>query len=253
MKELKKLSIAVMIGSLITAAVLAVVAVLIGEFNEVLLKALYTIGLVTIHALLCLSYADNAEKAKKKSGLTFFQNTTFALIVLSFFTAVFGVWGVLAGEIVGKLYLSYGIFFFASVHGTALAETVGKQRHIDTIVYFNYLFMAVVILLLLPLVWFVDTSEFGDFYYRLLAACGIVDATLTILAVILHRLYLQKHPEEKSVLFSVTQTKVDANGNPMQVQMTPQRRTHPLIWLLGIFIVGQLTISLVVAVIGALR
>ena len=240
MQELKKLSIKVMIGSLIAAALLAVLAVLAGEFNDVFGRALGTIGLVTVHALASLAYADNMEKSKNKNGLGIFQNTIFALIVFSFFTSVLGVWEVLPGDIVGKLYLTYFVLFFASLHGSSLAETTGKDNTINNIVYTNYAFMAIVIGMLLPLIWFMGDAEFGDVYYRILAASGIVDATLTILAIILHKLYLQKHPEEKSVLFNVTQTKVDANGNPVQVQMVKQRRTNPLVWLLIIFVVLQI-------------
>lgn len=253
MNDLKKLAIRVMIGSLIAAAGLAVVSVLVGEFNDMFARALGTIGIVTVHALACIGYADNMEKSKNKMGigLGFFQNSMLALIILSFFTAVFGIWELLPGSIVGKLYLTYGVIAFASLHGSALAETTGKTRTIDNLVYANYLFMLVVVFMLLMLVWFMG-AEFGDFYYRLLAACGIVDATLTILAIILHRLYLQKHPEEKSMLFAVTATQQDAQGNPTQLKMAPPRRMNPLLWLLGLFIVAQVVLSIVGMIIGSI-
>lgn len=248
-QQLKKLSIQVMIGSLIGSAALAVIAVLVGSFSDTFGKALFTLLFVMIHALACLGFADQAAKPNEKN-LRFFENSVFTLIVLSFFTSIFGVWGIIDGEIITKLYGTYGVLFFASLHGQMLSQTTGKQSNIDNIVYANYALMAVVILLLLPVIW-VDSSSFEGFYYRLLAAFGIIDATLTILAVILHRMYLQKHPETRSTIFLTTQ--LDANGNPVQVKAVEQkRRMHPLLWILVIYLGFQVVASLVVAVLGGL-
>ena len=250
-EEIKKLFIKVLIGSLLGAAGIAVVAVLAGEFNEILGKALFTLGLVAFHALAALGVIENNQKNNGDNGLVFFINVIFAIIVLSFFTSVFGVWEVFTGELVGKLYATYFISLFASLHGELLAKTASKDATIDKVVNANYVFMGIVILLLLPIVWVPDTN-LGDFYYRLLAANGIIDATLTILATILYKLYLQKHPEVKSTLFTVQSTKLDENGNPVQVQVSGQRRrVHPLLWLLGIYLFAQIFLSLIFAVFGS--
>lgn len=248
-EKLKKLSIMVMVGGLIGAAVVAVVAVLVGSFNDTFGKALFTLLLVMFHALACLGFVEQTGRPKK-SSFKFIENVLFTIIVLSFFTSIFGLWGVLSGSIVGKLYGTYFILLFACVHGQMLVETRGKQASINTIVNVNYVLMSLVIVLILPLIWLADT-DFPSFYYRLLAACGIIDGTLTILAVILHRLYLQKHPESQSAVFSFA-TKLDSNGQPVPMQAFEQKRhIHPLIWLLGIFIIGQIVVSLLLGVLGA--
>lgn len=238
-----------MIGGLLGAALIAVVAVLAGNFNDTFARALFTLLLVMIHALVCLAFLEKTVKSQVANS-KFFENTVFFIIVLSFFTSILGVWEIFPGELVGKLYLSYFVFLFACLHGLMLTETRGKESRIDNIVNINYVLMAIVILMLLPIIWF-SSDSFDSFYFRLLAAFGIVDATMTILAVILHRLYIQKHPEAPSTIFSVT-TKLDPNGNPVPVQAQVQKRhIHPLIWLLGIFIVGQFVISLLFAAFGA--
>lgn len=249
-EQLKKLSVQVMVGSLIGAAVLAVIAVLAGSFNEVFAKSLFTLGLVMMHALASLAFIGQSSK-NNVEDLKFFNNSVFVIIVLSFFTSIFGIWEIFPGSLVAKLYGTYGILLFASLHGEMIAKTTGKQSNIDKIVYSNYIFMGIVILLILPLIWISD-FEFGGFYYRLLAAAGIVDATLTILAVILHKLYIQKHPEEQSTIFSVVTT-MDPNGNPIPVQAEVQqkRRMNPLVMLLGIFLIGQLVLSALFAILGA--
>lgn len=244
---LKKLAINVMIGSLVGAAAVAVMAILIGEFSDVIGKALFTLLIVTLHALVCLSFLDNRTKSTTHD-LSIFTNTIFALIVFSFFTAVFGIWGLLSGDIVGKLYLTYFIAAFAALHGEMLHKTTGLTKTIDNIVYSNYVLMGLVIVLLLPLVWLASDTEFADFYYRLLAASAIVDATLTILAVILHKLHLQKHPQLKSELFTQVVYTTDANGNQIpqtQTVQAPKRGVHPLLVVLGIFILLQFTVPMI--------
>lgn len=247
-EKLKKLSIQVMIGGLLGAALIAVVAVLAGSFNSVFIRALFTLLFVMLHALACLSFIGQA--AKKSNNFRFFENSVFFLVVLSFFTSIFGVWGFLPGEIIARLYGTYGILLFACLHGQMLSETKGKKIGIDLIVNSNYVLMFIVVILAMPVLW-LDSGSFPGFYYRILAAFGIIDATLTILAVIIHRMYIQKHPETQSTIFSVA-TQLDANGVPVKVQtVTQKRRIHPLIWLLGIFIVGQMVISLLFGILGA--
>lgn len=250
-ENIKKLAIQVMIGSLIGAATIAVISVLTGEFNDTLSKALFTLGLVTLHALASLAYIDNTKK-KYGEGLKFFSNTIFLILILSFFTSVFGVWELFDGELVARLYGTYMVFGFASLHGELLFSTIGKKDLIDYLVYANYVFMGLVVVLLLPVIW-ADASYLGDFYYRLLAAAGIIDATLTVLAILNHKIYLQKHPEENSALFSYVET-TDENGNVVRVKAeNSKRRIHPLLFLLGLYLVLQFVVGIVGAIIGNIR
>jgi hypothetical protein len=236
--QLKRMAINVMIGSLIGAAGIAVVAILVGEFNDVLGRALFTLGIVTLHALVCLAFLDRRGKLSDPDELQVFTNTIFILIVLSFITAVFGIWELLPGEVIAKLYGTYFIVAFATLHSEMLHKTTGLDSTINRLVFFNYASMAVVVGLLLPLIWLASAGDFPDFYFRLLAAVAIIDATLTILAVILHRLYLQKHPRTESQLFISQVNVVDANGNvvPQQHVEIRKKGMHPLLIILIIFL-----------------
>ncbi len=240
-EKVKKLTMQVMIGSLIVAALIAVVAVLAGSFNDTFGKALDTLFLVMLHSLTSLSFLG--QTLHENRAFKFFENTIFALIIMSFFTSVLGVWSLLDGETVGKLYMTYAVLFFASLHGQMLWSTRGKEPKIDAIVTVNYVFMVAVILLLLPPIW-VDNGDFPSVYYRILAALGIIDATLTILAVIQHRMYMQKHPELQSPIYNVP-VAYDAKGKPLPAPAGQKRHFHPLIWLLGLFIVGQVVLPLI--------
>ncbi len=239
--QIKKLAINTMIVSLIGSAAVAVLAVLIGSFNDIVGKALFTLLIVALHALVSLGFLDSRTKIGDTEDLKFFTNTIFILIVLSFLTAVFGIWELLPGEIVVKLYGTYFIAAFATLHGEMLHKTTGLDAKINNIVYGNYVMMTLVITLLLPLLWLASHAEFPDFYYRLLSAAAIVDATLTILAVILHKLYLQKHPALKSDLFSTVIYTTDANGNQVSQTVAPsKRRMNPLLVILGLLLLFQL-------------
>lgn len=252
--KVKSLFLKVLIGCLIAAAGLAVVTVLLGEFTDVTGKALLTILFIAIHALISFSFIVNNERQETFDSLAFFTNATFTIIVLSFLTSVFGVWGIFPGELVGKLYMLYFVLLFAVLHGEILAKTTKKQVTIDKIVYVNYIFMAAVILMLLPIIFLNDSSEvLGDFYFRLLAAFGIIDATLTLVAVIMHKLYVDKHPKTNDAVFNITQPVGQIPGQVVPTVPVQQKRgMNIFVVILIAFVALQFIGGLIIAVIGAL-
>lgn len=188
--NIKDVFLKILIACLVAAAGIAVVSVLAGSFTDVLGKALTTILVVAFHSLLALAFISRSTVQG-----SFFMNSAFGLLVISFATSVLGVWGVLEGELVARLYTQYFILLFAVLHGEILAKILGKQGSIDKLVVTNFWFMAVVIAMLVPIIFLPDGMVLDGLYYRILAAAGIIDATLTLTAIIMHRLYLQKHPE----------------------------------------------------------
>jgi hypothetical protein len=248
-ETIKQYAIKILIVSLIAAATLAVIAVVVGQLTDILSKSLWTLVLVAGHALASLAYLRLDRKPKDADELGFFTNVVFFIILLSFIASIFWVWGIISSDLGGKLYLTYFVFLFAALHGDMLSKTLHHEPYIDKIVYANYVFMAIVILMLLPVIY-VDPTLFGGAYFRLLAAAGIIDATLSILAVIFDKLYLMKHPQTPSQLFVGT-VQFDANGQPISALMAPPKRhTNPLLILLGVYIFGQIFISLLFAVTG---
>lgn len=188
--NIKNVFLKILIACLVAAAGIAVVAVLAGSFTDILGKALVTIMVVAFHSLTALGFIN-----RNTSQSSIFMNSALGLLVISFATSILGVWGILDGELVGKLYGQYFILLFSILHGEILVKIVGKQRSIDKIVITNFWFMAVVVAMLVPVIFLADSMTLDGFYYRVLAAAGIIDATLTLTAIIMHRLYLQKHPE----------------------------------------------------------
>jgi hypothetical protein len=223
----------ILIGCLLGAASIAVIAVLVGSFNDVLGRALATIGVVALHASLGFSYISETEKRNKKDGgrsVEVFGDAVFVLVIFSFITSVFAIWQLLDGGIAIKLYMLYGVLLFATLHADVLYRIRRFTKNIDAVVSANYFFMLLVVLML-SLVIFSDASGLGEMFYRILAAAGIVDATLSITAIIMHKLHLQKHPEL-------------ATGQEASAQSKSFLR-NPLVVLLLIFLLFQVVGSFI--------
>lgn len=197
--EFKKYFIFTFIGSLIIAAIVAVVTVLTGQINEVTWRVFSTLFMVVIHSLVSLLFIWDDSKRNTFNRLSFFINTIFVIIILSFVASLFGIWKIVEGETVWHFYQTFFLIGFASLHADILSKAMGKEKYMDYVIYANYAFIIALTLLLLPTIYIRNAETvLGEMYYRFLAAVGIVDGTLSILTIIFYKLHAHKHPELKS-------------------------------------------------------
>lgn len=257
LQQLKSIFLKSLIGCLVAAAAIAVVSVIIGHFNNILFQALFTIFLVAAHCLISFAFIINNEKEETFDNLSLFTNVTFFIIVLSFITSTLGVWHAMPGWLVGQLYTLYFVILFATLHGEILNKTTKKQKNIDNVVLANYLFMTIVVIMLVPVIFSADKNDIPSFYYRALAAAGIIDATLTLIAVILHKLYLQKHPKTIDNVFNV-QNMGPPGSQPTQPAQqgtvaAPKRGMNIFVKVLIVYIVLQFLGGVVIAGLGAFK
>lgn len=196
---LKKFFIDTFIGGLIASATVAVVTVLVGSFeSDVTFKVFVTLASVMAHSLFSLLFLWDDSRHHTFYRLPFFINTIFFLVVVNFVASLFSIWEILSPDIFGRLYGTYIIFAFAALHMDMLSKALGKEAYLDNIIYANYIFIALVVAMLQPLVYIVEpTRVLNEMYFRFLAAVSIVDGTLSVLTIIFYRLYMQKHPEIK--------------------------------------------------------
>lgn len=235
--EFKKFFLFNLIGSLIIAALVAVVTVLIGTFNEVTGRVLFTLLMVVVHSLVSLGFIWDDEKQNTFERLSFFINVLFILIVISFVTSIFGIWKIIPEETIMHLYATYFIIGFAALHGDILSKALNKETYIDAIVYVNYIFMAAVVFMLQPVIYITDaTRVLGDFYFRFLAALGIIDGTLSILTIIFYKLYMNKHPRVESP--------IQTNLPPQEGSNVPRKGLSIWVWILIGYLVLQVIGSL---------
>ncbi len=237
LSEFKKFFLFILIGSLIISALVAVATVLIGEFNEIAGKVLFTLLMVVVHSLITLAFIWDNEKQNTFERLAFFIDILFILIVLSFITSILGVWDIIPREIVKELYMTYFVLAFASLHGNILAKALHKETYLDIIIYLNYAFMVIVVLMLLPIIYLNDSiRSLGEIYYRFLGAAGIIDGTLSILAIIFYKLYVHKHPKVDNPL----------QGGFQKDGQKPEKKKglSVWVWILIIYLICQVAFSM---------
>lgn len=205
--EFKKFFLFNLIGALVISAVVAVITVLIGEFNETAARVLFTLLMVIVHSLISLAFIWDDTRQNTFDRLAFFTNVLFLIIVVSFITSVLGIWEVIPGETVWNLYQTYFVIGFASLHSDILSKALKREKYLDMIVYLNYVFIAIVVLMLMPVIYIENAfNVLEEIYYRFLGAAGIIDGTLSILAIIFYKIYMNKHPEEQNTLAGGVQT-----------------------------------------------
>lgn len=243
--ELKKFFLFNLIGSLIVAALVAVVIVLIGEFNEVTGKVFLTLLMVVIHSLVSLGFIWDDEKQNTFERLAFFINILFILIILSFITSIFGVWNIITGEMIIKIYSTYFVLAFASLHGDILSKALNKESYLDTIIFVNYLFMIAVVAMLQPVIYIEESTRvLGEVFFRILAAVGIIDGTLSILTIIFYKIHIHKYPKEENPL----------QGKVQQGESSDNKKKglSSWVWVLIIFLGIQILLSIVSFFIGSI-
>lgn len=232
--EFKKFFLFNLIGALVISAIVAVITILIGEFNETAARVLFTLLMVIIHSLISLAFIWDDTRQNTFDRLAFFTNVLFLIIVVSFITSVLGIWEVISGEIIWRLYQTYFVFGFASLHSDILSKALKKENYLDIIIYLNYLFIAIVVLMLMPVIYIDNAfNVLGEIYYRFLGAAGIIDGTLSILAIIFYKLYMHKHPEEQNIL---------AGG--VQSGKKQKKRLSIWIWILIVYLLIQIVLPL---------
>ncbi len=230
--ELKKFFIWDFIGALIVAALVAVVTVLIGHYNEITGRVFMTLFMVVLHSLVSLAFIWDDSRRSTFTKLAFFVNTIFLLIVLSFFTTLFGIWKIVSSETIMHLYVTYFYVAFASLHVDILSKAMHREKYMDIIIYANYVFIGIVLLMLQPILYLHNpTKVLGEVYYRFLGVAGIIDGTLSILTIIFYKLYMHKHPEIENVL---------QDDVPQKYGHAPKKGLSVWVWILIIYLFFQI-------------
>jgi hypothetical protein len=94
--------------------------------------------------------------------------------------------------------------------------------------------MAAVVFMLQAVIYLESSSNFlSETFFRILGAAGIVDGTLSILAIIFYKLYMNKHPKTENPL----------QGNFFQGHVVKSDKKKGLsvwVWVLIIYLVLQI-------------
>lgn len=192
----KKYIMYVLIGGLVLSALISIVAVLVGEFNDTVGRAFGTTITIMVHSLLGLLFLS-VKRSRNLSGAVLI-NTTFTLIVASMITSIIGIWDIIPGRIVGDLYSMYFLTIVAALIIAGLIATHIKDKVVGGLAWGASGTVVVAFVSLVPWVFAEFPSSLPQFYFRVVAALFILAATVTILTVIFDRLFAIKHPELKA-------------------------------------------------------
>lgn len=186
-----------LVVGLVVSALISVVAVLTGEFNSTLGRALGTTGSMVAHTLIALFLISVGNRDGKTAGM--FINTLLLITVGSFITSVLGIWEIVSGRTAGDMYLILFYTFCASLWIQLLLK-VGKNKgdkptRIASLTGVG--FTALFYILLLPTVFTHYPDKLPEFHYRALAAVIIILATASVLTTVFHRIHAFRHPESR--------------------------------------------------------
>lgn len=194
--ELRKYFVYVIVGGLIISALIAIIAVLIGNMSGIIGKSVATVVTVIIHSIIALAFISTTSTKQPNRGSAVVINTLFGITVLSLITSMLSTWEIVTdGEFVLRQYLAYGAAFITSIiiYGLFQATEKDKATLMSRTVAIGSSLTSFV--LLLPIIY--DIAIFPDFYYRLLTAVNIVVSVSILITVIFHWYYISKHPELK--------------------------------------------------------
>lgn len=195
----KKYFIYIAIGSVIVSALITIISILVGQFNDITWRALGTTLSISIHAMLALAFVT-ANGKNTKPGDRLILNVVFVEIVASFLDTIFGIWGVISADIAVRVYSALFWAFVGSVIVRALLPTYTFSNALRRLCVATIGMTVLLYLLLLPFIfWTSDTADLPDFYFRILAAAAVLEGTLCVLAAIFHKLYATKLKEEHAL------------------------------------------------------
>ncbi|HEY0965177.1 MAG TPA: hypothetical protein VGE13_01730 [Candidatus Saccharimonadales bacterium] len=192
----KKYIMYVLIGGLVLSALISIVAVLAGEFNDTVGRAFGTTLTIMLHSLLGLLFLS-VKRSRSLSGAILI-NTTFTLIVASMMTSILGIWDIVPGRIVGDLYSTYLLTVVAALIISGLVSAHIKDKVVGGLAWGASGTVVVAFISLIPWIFAEFPASLPQFYFRVVAALFILAATVTILTVIFDRLFMIKHPELKA-------------------------------------------------------
>lgn len=193
--KLKLAFLYVLIGGLVTAALVAIISLLIGEFNSGIQKSLATIFVFFSHSLLILAllWADRNNEV----GRSVLPTTIFALTLANMITSTLSTWEIISAETawraVGLYFLIIGAVFIIS----GLLKLRIKHQATQVGLFISIASISALIVALSP--WVLDVvPEFNSLYFRIIAALSILASTAFIITVILRGIALSRNKELKA-------------------------------------------------------
>lgn len=228
-KRLSKLKLAflyVLIGGLVVSALISVAAILIGEFNEIVQKALFTTFVLVVYS--CIALLVVLADTKNQLGRSFIPTTILALIIANMVTSTLGIWGVWDGDISWRMMNVYALLIGSAFLVSGARKLAIRHQAVQTLAYVTLGLIGLLTLVLIPWVLFYDASWLGELYYRVIGALSILTVTALIVTSIMNRIAVSQHPS-----LAKTSPKGKPYSGPMRAVVITVGVIVSFYWLFG--------------------
>ena len=197
MSKLKLAFLYVLIGGLVISALISVVAILIGQFNETVLKALMTTFIFVIHSLIVIAIVS-ADR-NNRLGKDIISTTILLTVIANMFTTTLATWQILPYDTSWKTFQVYTLAIGSAFIVTAILKLRTLTHKLtNNLTYTTVGLIILLTVLFVPWILNPDFSWNNSFYFRLIGAMTILAATTFSVAVIFNRIAAsQKHQSVK--------------------------------------------------------
>ena len=185
----------VLIGGLVLSALISMYAILIGEFNDVVQKALWTTFIFVTHSLLILTIVSTDKH--NQLGRSIVPTVILGTILANMVTTVLGTWEVWEDSLSWRAFALYLLLIGSSFIIAGLLKLRVAHTPTLAILYTTISLVGVWTLLLVPWI-FVDVDMLDQLYFRLVGALTILTATALSIGVIIRGIALSQQPALKA-------------------------------------------------------
>ncbi len=190
--KLKLAFLYVLIGGLAGSAIIAVTALLLGQFNSAMSRSLLTIFIFFTHSLLILAvlWADKFNQV----GRLILPTAVVVLTLANMVTTTLGTWDIISTETAWRALGLYFLVLGAVFVVTATLQLRIAQQAVQTGIYATVGFIVATVLAIAP--WVLDLADrFDPLYYRIIAALSILMTTTFLITVILRGIALARNQQ----------------------------------------------------------
>jgi hypothetical protein len=232
LNRIKTAFLYILIIGLAAAALTSVIALLVGQFNSTIGKALLTIFIFFTHSLLILAvlWSDRYNQV----GKLVLPTTIVVLVLANIVTSTLGTWEIISGEVAWRVTGLYFLVLGAAFIVSLLLRFRLAQQATQIALYTSIGFIVATLVALIP--WVLDLfSKFDPLYFRIIAALSILAAASLIIGMIIRSIALSQN---ESLKLTAPQ-KHPITGGMLSIYITVGVITS-IVWVVGFiwFVVG---------------
>ncbi len=202
--KLKLAFLYVLIGGLVLSALISVTAILIGEFNSIITKAILTTVSLVIHSTLTLLIVL-ADK-KNQLGKTIMPTTLLVVVIANMITSSLGLWDVWGNDLSWRMVNVYAFVIGIAFLVEGLLKLRLRNQLMQVLPYISIGLVFLLAVCFIPWILFFDASWITDLYYRIITAIAILAVTAIVITTIMNRIAIAQHPQLRTAPQPATYT-----------------------------------------------